>query len=520
MGVFQISRGRAPVCHWGEWVTLQARYRWGVTPGSHPPRRPFRVGVRATILAAAVLLGAGGCGDGPASPPVTVDTARVSPIAGIQDDSVYKPGQDPAVRVRKMAESGAALIRVDLFWPQVAPTRPANPADPGDPAYQWEPYDRLLDVAKANKLEVMFAVWGTPEWAADPSVKLPSKGVDAYAKRPNDPADFGAFATAAASRFAPRGVKRWEAWNEPNIKTYLYPQYERQASQWVATSPETYSNLLKRFYVGIKAADPTAVVAGGSTAPTGDRCDAACHRRRQPPNRVTVADFLAALDAPGRQPPMDVVSHHPYPTSAPRETTLPNRAYIDLYNLDALSNAIDRTYLRGRNIWLTEYGFGTAPVPQNPKFFSPQEQATYIADAFARVRANSRVELMVYYFLQDHTNWKSGLLDEAGNPKPGLAAYALPFGFAGAKPPSGGEARLIGQARAATGRTQVRIEWTADDTWRKLTVAQTAADGTFAVTVDATRPIRLRAVWEGMTRSGQRMTWTSPTVAPPAPTSQ
>lgn len=488
-------------------------------PGPHPPRRPTRVDIWAPILVAVALLGAGGCGDGPKSPPVTVDTVRASPIAGIQDDSVYKPDQDPTLRVRKMAESGAALIRVDLLWLQVAPTRPANPTDPGDPAYQWGPYDRLLDVAEANKLEVMFTVWGTPTWAGDPSVRLPSEGVADYAKRPNDPDDFGAFATAAATRFAQRGVTKWEAWNEPNIKTYLYPQYERRAGRWVATSPETYSNLLKSFHAGIKVADPTAIIAGGSTAPTGDRCDASCHRRRKPPNRVTVEDFLTALDAPGRRPPMDVVSHHPYPTSAPRDTTLPDRAYIDLYNLDALSTVIDRTYLRSKKIWLTEYGFGTAPVPQNPKYFSPQEQASYIADAFVRERANPRVELMVYYFLQDHADWKSGLLDELGNPKPGLAAYALPFGFAGAKPPSGGNAQLIGQARAATGRTQVRVEWKADDTWRKLTVAQTAADGTFAVTVDATRPVSLRAVWEGLTRSGQRMTWTSPIVALPAPPS-
>ena len=437
----------------------------------------------------------------------------------MQDDSVYQPGQDPTARVRRMAESGAALIRVDLLWSQVATARPANPSNPSDPAYRWTEYDRLLDVAKANKLEVMFAVWGTPEWARDPAVTLPSKGVFKEAIRPNDPADFGAFATAAVTRFAPRGVEKWEAWNEPNIKLFLYPQYERRGNRWVATSPDTYSGLLKSFYDGVKVADPGAIVAGGVTAPTGDPCGASCRVGRTyptAPNRIKVVDFLDALDASGRQPPMDVVSHHPYPASSPRETTLPNRAFIDLYNLDSLSAAIDRTYLRGSKIWLTEYGFGTKPVPQNPKFFTRQEQADYIVDAFARERANPRVELMVYYFLQDHKDWGSGLLDDEGNPKLGLAAYALPFGVAGGTPGGAGVVRLVGQARASTGRTQVRVEWKSSDTWRKLVVADTAADGTFAVTVRPTTAISVRAVWEGLTRSGQRMTWTSPDVVLPA----
>lgn len=463
-----------------------------------------------------------GCGGGSSGPPVSVDTPGSSPLAGIQDDTVYKPGQDPTARVRTMAESGAALIRADLLWSQVAPTRPANPTDPADPAYRWEPYDRLLDVAKANKLEVMFAVYGTPEWAADPTVTLPKEGVlgGTNSARPNDAADFGAFANAAAARFARRGVRKWEAWNEPNIKLFLYPQYERQGNRWVASSPQVYSALLKSFYAGVKAADPKAVVGGGVFAPTGDRCGASCPvtaTQSTPPNRIKVTDFLTALDVPGLRPPMDIVSHHPYPTSAPRETTLPNRNFIDLYNLDDLVAAIDRTYLRGSKIWLTEYGFGTEAVKQNPTHFTPQEQATYIVDAFQRVRSNPRVEVMVYYFLRDHVDWKSGLIDQQGTPKPGLVAFALPFGARSAASPSSKSVRLTGQARTASGRTEVRVEWRSGDSWRALTSAETTDDGTFAVTLRPAGPVTVRAVWEGVARSGRAMTWTSPEVAVPAP---
>ena len=222
------------------------------------------------------LLGAGcGGGDQPKPPVVTTD-ATTSPLVSIQDDTVYKPGADTAGRIRTMAELGAAVIRVDMHWSQVAPTKPANPEDPADPAYNWKEYDAVVDTAKASGVEVMFAVYATPPWAADPSVTAPplSSGlfVPPTAIRPRDAADYGAFATAAAARYVPRGVRRWEGWNEPNIPLFLYPQYETQGNRYVAVSPGTYSDLLKAFYAGIKRGGEQARVAGAVTAPAGDPC--------------------------------------------------------------------------------------------------------------------------------------------------------------------------------------------------------------------------------------------------------
>ncbi len=202
------------------------------------------------------------------------------------------------------------------------------------------------------------------------------QGVFAFAVRPKDPADFGAFATAAATRFGPRGVRCGRGGTTEHQAVPL-PAVERRDDRWIATSPRVYSDLQKAFYSGVKSAAPDAIVAGGVTAPTGDRCGVSCRVARQPtkPNRIKADDFLMALDAPGLQPPMDVVSHHPYPNSAPRATTPPNRTYLDLYNLDVLTKTIDRTYLRGKRIWLSEYGFGTEAVEEYELHFTPQEQA-------------------------------------------------------------------------------------------------------------------------------------------------
>jgi len=484
-----------------------------------------RGSVAAILATVAVLcLAVAGCGRDATPPPVAVDEVSASPIASLQDDRVYQyhadPGLSPAERTRRvderirtMADLGAAMIRVDLRWDVVATRAPGDPANPADPAYAWAPYDAIVAAARTYGVEVLFTVWGTPAWAADPSVR-PNPN-EAWAVRPRDPDDFGAFGAAAAARFAPLGVRRWEAWNEPNIRLFLHPQYERRDGRWVAVSPATYSDLLKRFYDNVKRVAPETVIAGAVMAPTGDECDLACSPKRVArPLRVSPAAFLRGLDAAGLRPPMDVVSHHPYPTIRPELASRPRPRAIDLYNLERLTAAIDRTYLRGLPIWLTEYGFGTEPVQNLNNFLTPDEQATAISDALRRVRQVRRVQLLTYYFLQDNDGWKSGLTGLDGTPKPGRDAFAMPlFADPAGEVASGTRVRIVGQVRSATGRTTVQVEWRSGDTWKPLESVRTLADGTFAVAVTATEAITVRARWSGTTRSGASADRTSATVA-------
>jgi hypothetical protein len=220
-----------------------------------------------------------GCGTDAAPPPVAVEEVPASPAASRQDDRIYQFSDLTAAererevdaRMTSMAELGAAVVRVDFRWDLIAPTRPADPADPDDAAYDWARYDPIVAAATRHGVELLFTVWGTPTWAADPTV-APNPG-QAYAVRPARAEDYGAFAAAAASRYAPRGVRRWEAWNEPNIQFFLTPQYARRDGRWVAVSPATYSDLLTQFYDNVKRVAPDVEVAGAVMAPTGDECD-------------------------------------------------------------------------------------------------------------------------------------------------------------------------------------------------------------------------------------------------------
>jgi hypothetical protein len=211
---------------------------------------------------------------------------------------------------------------------------------------------------------------------------------------------------------------------------------------------------------------------------------------------------------------MDAVSHHPYPLSAPRAATDPGRSYIDLYNLDVLTTAIDKTYLRRKPLWLTEFGFATRAVTQYPIFFTPANQAKYIVDAYRRVKANRRITLTCYYLLQDHPEWASGVLRQDGRPKLGYQAIGLPFATSTGVTKFARRARvtLVGQSRVGRGVQTVEIQRKAGSRWVRLKRVTTSADGSFRVRLRLTSKIALRATWTGLAPSGAAATRTSPTV--------
>lgn len=339
---------------------------------------------------------------------------------GLQDDRMAQFNVDPSPRMALVKDLNARLVRVDMRWDLIAPTRPAAPRSPADPAYNWSHYDAVVAAARARRVNVMFTVWGTPGWAADPKVPA-SPPLPTFGRRPKNPQDAGDFAAAAAARYGPRGVKMWEAWNEPNIPIFMQPQFRRVGGRWVPESPRYYSRLLKAMYRGFKASDRKARVAGGVTAPVGelDYQRSTC----QPNCRIQPRHFVTALGARGLRPPMDVVSHHPYPLRKPSNTNFPGASYTDLYNLSYFERDLDRTYLRGKALWLTEFGVATKRVTQYPFFRTEAQQVEGLRDAIRRVRANPRVKVFVWYLLQDHDEWASGLLRQNGSRKPSAAVF-------------------------------------------------------------------------------------------------
>ncbi len=473
---------------------------------------------RLAFLAISALAAAlSGCAGGDPTPRPPTDTGNVkttterppgltlakpkpipgpAPLAGLQDDRVAYTEPVTAVdipaRVAMAAELGARQLRVDLPWWQIAKTRPAKPTDPNDPSYDWTRFDQVVKEATRHNIEILFSVLGTPDWAADPeAAALPRPAFAAgWAVRPADAEDFGDFAVAAAKRFAPKGVLRWEGWNEPNIARFLLPQFEQQGDNWVNVSAKTYAELQKAFYAGIKSVAPNAEVSGLVTAPGGDRDP------KGPFDRTEPREFLRLLDDPSLQPPMDAVSHHPYPQQRPTDRPFEGASYVDLYNLDRIEAALDEGYLAEKPLWLTEFGFPTETAGDYVFKVSEAQQAEYLSDAYRRVRSNPRVKILTWFFLTDNPDWKSGLTTEDGRKKPAFQAFSLPFAPSTTKPVAPGTAVVVsGQVRLATGRTTVTVEQKTGDTWTALKPLTTEADGSFVFKIRPSVTTSYRAKW-------------------------
>jgi polysaccharide biosynthesis protein PslG len=194
---------------------------------------------------------------------------------GIQDDAWLAHGSGTLEeRLDRLEELGVEIVRFNLRWDQIEPTRGAQ---------NWEQSDAVLEGLRDRGIPAVVGLVGSPRWA--------------NGGRPHNYAPgsrtFAAFARTAATRY--RWVTKWLIWNEPNQVRWLRP-----------TSPSVYVRLLLNpAYAAIHAANPRAKVAGGVTAPRGASGGVS-----------PVAWIRGMRKARAR---LDAYAHHPYP-STPSET--------------------------------------------------------------------------------------------------------------------------------------------------------------------------------------------------------
>ncbi len=316
---------------------------------------------------------------------------------------------------RTLKDLGADVLRLNLYWNEVAPTRPSNASNPADPAYRWTRYDRAMARAKQHGIEVLFSIIGTPRWA--------NGGLERqYA--PKKASDLSNFASAAAKRYPT--VRRWLAWNEPNAPNFLKPQSLLVGGQWVFTSPGIYAQICNAIVDGVNAVAQSDTVACGVLNPRG---------KPKPNGRrdsVSPTLFLAGMKSAGARP--EVIAYHPYawtsrigPTSQVKGTNA-----ITLGNFHVLVSAIDRLYGSQMRIWVTEYGYQTNP-PDSTFGVSWATQATYMRQAFDIMRAHPRIDLALWFQIKDDSRlagWQSGVISTNNEIKPSYATFQQIAGVA------------------------------------------------------------------------------------------
>lgn len=376
---------------------------------------------------------------------------------GFSNDAYLASGSDAqrAPWIARALHEGASIVRVDLAWSTVAPERrPAgfDPANPASPGYDWTSYDGVIRDLAGHGLEVLITISSAPRWAEGP--RRP-RSAPFGSWRP-DAAQFGQFAAAAARRYdghfadpadpgqtLPR-VRLWEAWNEPNLDTYLSPQWVRIRGGWAPVAPVIYRRMANAFYSSVKAASASNLVVIGATAPYGDPPGSdPLGQERTPPVAFYRELFClrgAVSLTPTRcpdPPHFDAIDHHPYGIGGPTWHAInPDDAAVpDIYKIARVVRAAVRAghaLPRGRKgLWVAEFGWSSRPP--NPRGVPVAQDARWYEQALY-VLWRQGVETILPLELGDPahvTNYsavfESGLYYSDGRPKPIATAFRFPF---------------------------------------------------------------------------------------------
>ena len=322
---------------------------------------------------------------------------------------------NPDVGFPYLQELRPQVLRLNLNWYEVAPTRPADPSNPADPAYNWGVYDQTIQRAGTIGVEVLLHVFGTPPWA---------NGGRPRQYAPTNMSDLYAFALAAARRFPT--VSKWAAWNEPNLANYLRPTWRRIRGRLQPVGARTYARMCTNVWRAVHQAAAEAVrpvrVACGVTAPYA-----------RGGSGISPIRFLREMKRAKAR--FDVYAHHPYsryrfvsPSTIP-----PNRLKtVSLGNIGDLVRELRRRYGKWKRLWITEYGFQTNP-PDRLLGVSWARQAAWMRQAHRIVRKHRRIDLFLWFLVQDqpdtngdafgYDGWQSGLVDINGTRKPAFFTF-------------------------------------------------------------------------------------------------
>jgi len=239
----------------------------------------------------------------------------------VVDGPLTRPGAAMDGEWDLMAGSGAESVRTAFYWPAVQPHSGAAP--------DLSRFDAVVLAAARRNLPMLPIVTGTPGWAA--------RRTGDETSPPRDTRTFTSFLRTLVARYgpagslwsehpevAPRPVREWQIWNEPNLTRYWTPP----RGQGFARS---YVKLLRAAHRALKAADP-----GSRTILAGL------------PNESWTA--LRAIYRAGGRRWFDAVALHPY-TGKPRNV-------VKLAEL--ARREMRRAHDHAKPIWITELSWPAA----------------------------------------------------------------------------------------------------------------------------------------------------------------
>jgi polysaccharide biosynthesis protein PslG len=296
--------------------------------------------------------------------------------------------------IKSIEELGAGTIRVPLQW-QLAKIQRGE--------YDWSTVDRLLQVAQARQIEVLFTL--RTNFQKEIQKHRRKRGAIEINPESLDKKEWVYFVETLANRY--RGQKvSYEIENEVNEETF-----------WKGTL-EQYVGLLETGYDVIKKADPNAKVL-----PSAMGCGIAQNSKSGWVGEKAWKWHDGWLKPIFSTKKFDVVNVHNY--YYPSEITA-NGLTFQSY-LQHVRDLMKASGLGDRPIWITETGYVSLPTEANGRMDdgSYEKQARWLTEACQQA-FESGVERVFWLLLRDRKETyfgSMGLEDVKGNPRPSWNAF-------------------------------------------------------------------------------------------------
>jgi hypothetical protein len=410
--------------------------------------------------------------------------------------------------LQRSAAVGSDILRLDIGWPVAGgATRPPgfDARNPADPRYDFQRADAAIKDASAHGMAVLASFTGAPRWAE--GARKPASAMNGGWKP--DPAAIGDYGAALARRYSgsfpdpaapgrtlPR-VGAFQLWNEPNLVSYLSPQ-------WVGRrpfAPAHYRRMITAFYRGVKSVRRDALVVTAGTAPFGDpgrgwRIMPARFVREMLCLRLGRRRALrrSRCPSPAR---FDVLAHHPYSVGNPRRKALnaDDVSIPDLGKLKRILRAAERSRRalprKRHRLWVTEVSYDSSPP--DPDGVPLSRHARFLEEALYLLWRQG-VDTITWFQVRDQapvpsypaTN-QSGVFFRNGGAKPAAVAFRFPL-----------VARRSGRRSAVVwGRSPVAgsviIQRRSGSRWRTAGTRRVRRHGVFTARIRARKGASLRA---------------------------
>lgn len=319
----------------------------------------------------------------------------------VSEDSLAGTPEYRTTQMTAMAASGVTLLRQTFDWAQIEQKKGT---------YSFATYDAFVGEAARHGIEVMPILFNPPTFRSARPKGNKTHGT--YPPKSNSA--FARFAGRAVARYGPSGtywsenpdvpkrpIRRWQVWNEPNLKVYWLPK----------TKASAYVRLLKAASQKIRALDSGAEVVGAGLPES--------HAG------VPLVEYITDVLKAGGGRWMDTIGINPYARTASGVVSL----------LKKVRKTLDSKGHGDVAIRATELGWSDVGPGSKYKRGSAGQatQIKSVVGKLAKARKSLKLSGFVYFNWRDAPPYAgfrdfwglhTGLLRMNGTEKPAAAAFA------------------------------------------------------------------------------------------------